>query len=221
MVGVQNPIEVWKENYSRAFPGCPVDMDSVYRRVREIAFHESGHLVMCAVLDMDVKYGSVSIIPDEKTSGRVALGRWLEPENLVEMLKNSGGNFKPVLRHQLLLCLAGCVAEDIVNAVARPYSIFATDWWQEEQETSSDIAKSWRYAEMLASRPWPAERLLDTFGIFTHEILSHKAVSPALEQVAECLIVRGTIWLDDYRGFLGPVKGLGWINKKWFRRLHS
>lgn len=186
---------------------CPELWPEMREYIREIAYHEAGHLAaqVFAREGDGWKSGTsrttgASIIPDLDSMGRVTV--------------TAGGAVGYAF---LLDMLAGRAVDKRMSVTPHRKEILdpkCRDWNQEE----TDLFRAARAADIMARPGMPARRILALAEKWTIEMLALPDVWRAVETLAGMLIERGSIEADDILAVcdtVTPARDL----PKWRRRL--
>lgn len=193
-------------------------------RIKETAYHEAGHFIARLFVGLqDTSIRSISIIPNELTSGRVICGNG-QVEHYIDQMP------KIIQRYDgyriLIVLFAGLGSVMFMNG-SEYESIFDYLWEEEPDvavdadEDGTDLWRAERIARILSKPHFSKDQILGLTANWTLEMLKIPAVWSAIETLAEILVSRGEI--VDYDEITQLVHDLNVPTMrdlpKWIRRI--
>jgi hypothetical protein len=211
-------------SFARAFdPRLDVTAEDNRRwikdRLREVAFHEAGHVVGRMFTNLaGANIVQVSVIPDQTTLGRVS------------MTMNFEERFFPIYPQPtkrcigislLLWLLAGRGAELRVRGCDADELLDEDHMWEEQLEDGTDISRVVAIAAAMERKRNPADRILEKAAKLTNEMLDLPEVWNAIDRLANVLIDRAVLEdMEEVEGICGCAVGLSLKIPRWRRRLN-
>lgn len=191
-------------------------------RLREIAYHEAGHVAVDAFFWLT--YGHIHYVTI-LTKGTAA-GHFIRERVLPASCRQEAWK-------QMMVSLGGwcaaqrskpdglAVADYISDRTAELDDNDLWDWETDLPDISTDEGSVWRLATALASRSWPRDRIIRQGVAWTFEVLEAPEVWQSVETAAADLLMRGSIraGLRMDRIFRPGLWFKSPHREKWFRRL--
>ena len=195
----------------------PKTKQQIRQRMKEVAYHEAGHVAAQAFTGFEWSHiVSASIIPTATTLGRVT-GNRSYTENC---LSDFPMPFKQSMGWMMLLrILGGRGAEK--RFVGEDYEEEIVDSDSDElYEEGTDIYRAYAVAGMMCYPRMPYWRILSLAGRWTKEMMDLPAVWKAVENFAQLLLERGVIEdLEILHAAFGDIYRMSWKLPRWYRRL--
>jgi len=195
-------------------------LDIARRRLREIAYHEAGHIAARAFTGLDYSHILwVSVIPDEDEGcGWGVLSRGYNAEWDFADSTPLGLGYQVLLR-----LLAGSVA-GIRGTVDPEYREELQDDWNywEWESDEEDFPRAEEISHMLARRHHPAHHIIRQAKQWTEEMLDRPDVWQCVKTLAGMLLREGTLSAREIYPAMDRVVGIhglkGVDRRKWLRR---
>ncbi len=198
---------------------CPEQLRELRAFMREIAFHEAGHVAARMFTGQEAGHiVYVSILPDADSMGRERSERNIAEVSLVDypppMMRGAG-------RCLLLALLAGRgAAARIATPEEREEILDDAALCMEGEQEGTDLFRALKVAEIMARPGMPARRVLALAAKWTEEALALPDVWGTVERLAGMLRERGTIEdRDEIMTACDGILNAGRKLPKWKRRL--
>jgi len=161
-----------------------IHLKTIKTEIANIAYHEAGHAVVGSFFGL-VAWGcapTLSIIPDEETSGRNKIRLKFDLPFLRGLWKDSV--YRSYVKMSVMHFSAGQVAELIFNA----------NWALDNLDRGKhDDMQSWELAQTIASKVWPPDRIIENCCHWTFELLGDPTLWGYVDQTARVLVKEGEI----------------------------